>query len=183
MVLRRTIRKRFISHQTPVIGDLLSQRALTVTKSYFHRELLPSQQKSGTTADAGFFRRFLQRRKSNQSSTMSLSELFSFPVPPPVSVDSVGISVNDARKILRFSQLQKVRSALKQIPMNSISYSEFLTVCINTCNNDNQGLEFSKCWIKPETEGRRELKQQEVVLLLRRTGNNILITHPAIQEL
>ncbi|KAL8257073.1 hypothetical protein R6Q59_029114 [Mikania micrantha] len=171
MALRRTIRKRFISHQTPVIGDLLSQKALTVTKSHFHRELLPSQQKSGTTADAGFFRRFLQRRKINQSSTMSLPELFSFPVGEklreklnasygerlrldglkspetersPVSVDSVGISVNDARKILRFSQLQKVRSALKQIPMNSISYSEFLTVCINTCSNDNQGLEFSK---------------------------------------
>ncbi|KAL8266653.1 hypothetical protein R6Q59_003997 [Mikania micrantha] len=78
---------------------------------------------------------------------MSLPELFSFQVPPPVSVDSVdsvGLSVNDARKILRFSQLQKVRSALKHIPMNSISYSEILTVCINTCNNDNQGLEFSK---------------------------------------
>lgn len=63
---------------------------------------------------------------------------------PPVSIDSVGISVNDARKILRFSQLQKVRSALKQIPTNSISYSEFLTVCIDICNNHDQGVEFSK---------------------------------------
>ncbi|KAK1411749.1 hypothetical protein QVD17_32451 [Tagetes erecta] len=62
----------------------------------------------------------------------------------PVSGDAVGLSVNDARKILRFSQLQKVRSALKQIPMNSISYSEFIAICVDSCNDDEQGVEFSK---------------------------------------
>ncbi|KAK9054355.1 hypothetical protein SSX86_025433 [Deinandra increscens subsp. villosa] len=173
MALRRTIAKRLTGDQTPAIGDLLSQKAVTVTKSHFHRELLTSPQKSSSssTSDAGFFRRFLQRRKINQSSTMNLPQLFSFPVGeklreklnvsygerlrldglmspsterPPASVDSVGISVDDAKKILRFSQLQKVRSALKQIPTNSISYSEFLTVCIDTCGNNEQGLEFSK---------------------------------------
>ncbi|KAI3761184.1 hypothetical protein L1987_51595 [Smallanthus sonchifolius] len=171
MALRRTIAKRLIEDKSPAIGDLLSQKTLTVTKSYFHRELLTSSPKSSPTADAGFFRRFLQRRKINQSSSMSLPELFFLPVGeklreklnisygerlrldglrspaterPPVSVDSVGISVKDARKILRFSQLQKVRSAVKQIPTNSISYSEFLAVCINTCSNNEQGLEFSK---------------------------------------
>ncbi|KAI3735920.1 hypothetical protein L6452_15446 [Arctium lappa] len=102
---------------------------------------------------------------------MKLSELFLFPVRetlreklkisgrewlrldglrspttdrPTVCVDSVGISVNDARKIMMFSQLQKVRSALKQIPTNSISYSQFLTLCIDICTNHEQGLEFSK---------------------------------------
>ncbi|KAI3714981.1 hypothetical protein L6452_21944 [Arctium lappa] len=54
---------------------------------------------------------------------------------PTVSVDSIRISVNDARKIMMFSQLQKMRSALKQIPTNSISYSQFLTLCIDICIN------------------------------------------------
>ncbi|KAL4584371.1 hypothetical protein LXL04_008971 [Taraxacum kok-saghyz] len=176
MALRRTLTKRLIKHQTPVIDhttftSLSSHLAINAGKSNLKCELLTSSEKSCPTAEAGFFRQFLQRRKINQSSTMSLPELFSFPVGeklreklniysgerlrleglrspitecPPVSVDSVGISVNDARKILRFSQLQKVRSALKQIPTNSISYSEFLTVCIDICTNHDQGLEFSK---------------------------------------
>ncbi|XP_076939804.1 calcium uniporter protein 5, mitochondrial-like [Bidens hawaiensis] len=162
MALRRAITKRLIKDQSPVNGD----KSLTVTK------LLTSPQKSPPAADAGFFRRFLQRRKINQSSAMSLPELFSFPVgeklreklnvsagerlrldglksparesSPAVTGDSVGISVNDARKILRFSQLRKVRSALKQIPTNSISYSEFVTVCIDSCGKHEQGVEFSK---------------------------------------
>ncbi|KAL7607137.1 calcium uniporter protein 4, mitochondrial [Lactuca sativa] len=176
MALRRTLTKRLIKDQTPFIDhtpftSLSSHRALNAANSNLKRDLLTSPENSSPTADAGFFRRFLQRRKINQSSTMSLPELFLFPVGeklreklnisngervmldglrnpvterPPVSIDSVGISVNDARKILRFSQLQKVRSALKQIPTNSISYSEFLTVCIDICNNHDQGVEFSK---------------------------------------
>lgn len=103
----------------------------------------------------------------NQSTTMSVPELFSFPVGEKlrekmnvcnrfdgikvpvnerlsVSGDAVGLSVSDARKILRFSQLQKVRSALKMIPVNSISYSEFVAVCVDSCNDDEQGVEFSK---------------------------------------
>ncbi|KAK1422234.1 hypothetical protein QVD17_25203 [Tagetes erecta] len=167
MALRRTITKRLIDDQTPAITNLFSHKSLTVTKSNFHRELLTPPEKSSSTADAGFFRRFLQRRKINQATTMSVPELFSFPVgeklreklnvynrfdgvKAPVterlqaSGDAVGLSVNDARKILRFSQLQKVRSALKQIPMNSISYSEFIAVCVDSCNDDEQGVEFSK---------------------------------------
>ncbi|XP_076883291.1 calcium uniporter protein 5, mitochondrial-like [Bidens hawaiensis] len=164
MALRRAITKRLIKNQSPATGD----KPLTVTK------FLTSPQKSTPEADAGFFRRVLQRRKINQSSAMSLPELFSFLVgeklrekmnvnvsagerlrldglkspatvsSPEVTGDSVGISVNDARKILRFSQLQKVRSALKQIQTNSISYSEFVTVCIDCCGNHEQGVEFSK---------------------------------------
>ncbi|KAI3522026.1 hypothetical protein L1887_11504 [Cichorium endivia] len=175
MALRRTLAKRLIKDQTSVIEhtpftSLSSHRALNPAKSSLKRELLTSPENSSTstTPDTGFFRRFLQQRKMNQSSTMSLPELFLFPVGEklrekmyissgerlrfdglrsPVTQrqsDSVGISVNDAKKILRFSQLQKVRSALKQIPANSISYSEFLTVCIDICNNHDQGLEFSK---------------------------------------
>ncbi|KAI7740914.1 hypothetical protein M8C21_033041 [Ambrosia artemisiifolia] len=160
MALRRTITKRLIEDQPLIITNLLPH------KTYPHHKLLTSPHKpsSGST---GFFRRFFQR---NQSSTMSLPEMLAFPVGEklreklninsyglrspvtewlpeqpvkPVNVDSVGISVNDAKKIIRLSQLQKVRHALKQITMNSISYDEFVTVCIDTCRNHEQGVEFA----------------------------------------
>ncbi|KVI06585.1 Coiled-coil domain containing protein 109, C-terminal, partial [Cynara cardunculus var. scolymus] len=161
MALRRTLAKHLIKDQTP------TNTALNAAKSYFHRKPLMLPEKSSTAIEAGgFFRRFLQRRKINQSSTLNLPELFFLPIGetlreklkisggerlrlddlrnPTVSANSFGISVNDARKIMRSSQLQKVRSALKQIPTNSITYSEFLTVCIDICTNHEQGLEFSK---------------------------------------
>ncbi|XP_075096290.1 calcium uniporter protein 3, mitochondrial-like [Nicotiana tabacum] len=36
------------------------------------------------------------------------------------------ITVNDARKILRFYQLEKVRLRVRDMPMNSILYSKFV---------------------------------------------------------
>ncbi|KAJ9567416.1 hypothetical protein OSB04_003382 [Centaurea solstitialis] len=189
MALRRTIYKHLTKdHQTttttfqyPPFNSLSSShKVFDVAKSYFHRNPSP------TAVGPGFFRRFLQRRKINQ---MSLPELFLLPVgetlreklrisggerlrldglrsPNPTvnsSEDSVGISVNDARKIMRFSQLQKVRSELKRIPRSSVSYSEFLTVCIDSCTNHEQGLEFS-----------RMLDQAGDVIVL----GNIVFLHP-----
>ncbi|MFS7999027.1 putative calcium uniporter protein [Helianthus anomalus] len=170
MALRRTLAKRLINDHSPAFTDLRSHKTSTLTKSHFHRELLTSPHKTSSTADVtnSLFRRFFQR---NQSSAMSLPELLSFPVGEklrerlnisyderlrldalripaterlPDAEHSVGISVDDAKKIIRFSQMQKVRSAVKQIPMNSISYSAFVTVCIDTCRNHDQGVEFAK---------------------------------------
>ncbi|KAM7521094.1 hypothetical protein LguiB_020056 [Lonicera macranthoides] len=135
-------------------------------KTNFHRELLTSPD----SAEKGFFRRFLQQRGLNQSAM--LPEFLSVPVgdklreklrsmsisgdrirldgltPPAPEIspaDSIGgISVMDARKILRFSQLEKLRSALREIPMNSIDYSEFVRICSDVCSNREQGAEFAK---------------------------------------
>uniref|UniRef100_A0A1S4BA27 Calcium uniporter protein 4, mitochondrial-like n=3 Tax=Nicotiana TaxID=4085 RepID=A0A1S4BA27_TOBAC len=54
------------------------------------------------------------------------------------------ITVNDARKILRFSQLEKVRLRLRDMLMNSISYSKFVEIYSEVCSNREQGLEFAK---------------------------------------
>ncbi|XP_071713758.1 calcium uniporter protein 4, mitochondrial-like [Rutidosis leptorrhynchoides] len=162
MALRRAITKRLINQTTPFNHNSI-HKPLNVTKSYFHHEPLNSPHNLSPPNDhTGFFRRFLQRRKINQSS-MSFPELFSFPVGEKLReklnetngdrlrfdglqnpVKSVGISVNDAKKILKVSQLNKVRAAVKMIPANSISYMEFVTICIDTCCNHEQGLEFSK---------------------------------------
>ncbi|KAJ0536089.1 putative MCU family protein [Helianthus annuus] len=136
MALRRTIANRLLKHQPPAIS-----KPLTATKSSIHRQLLTSPpQNPSPTTDVGFFRRFLHRTKLNQSSTLNLPELFPF----PTTERPLGMSVKDIRKILRFFQLENVRMVLRRIPRNSISYSEFVTICTGTCTDRQQGLELSK---------------------------------------
>ncbi|OIT20656.1 calcium uniporter protein 4, mitochondrial [Nicotiana attenuata] len=54
------------------------------------------------------------------------------------------ITVNDARKILRFYQLEKVRLRLRDMSINSILYTKFVEICSEVCSNREQGLEFAK---------------------------------------
>ena len=139
------------------------------SKTNFHREYITSPD----SAEKGFFRRFLHRRAMNQSS-MSLPEFLSLPVgdklreklrsinitsdrvsldglnhpapePTPSAGDSLyGISVHKARKILRLAQVEKLKAKLREIPKSSISYSEFVRVCVQGCENEDQGAEFAK---------------------------------------
>ncbi|KAL4559470.1 hypothetical protein LXL04_031608 [Taraxacum kok-saghyz] len=148
-----------------------SQKTSTAAIPNFYHQLLASPEKSSSAADAGLYRRLFQPRQINQMQKVSLPEQFYFPVgeklrqktntfgceclsldglkpqttenalPPS---DSVGLSARDAKKIMRCSQLQNVRSALKLIPSNSITYTEFVTICRDVCNNHDQGVELAK---------------------------------------
>ncbi|KAK9271073.1 hypothetical protein L1049_026662 [Liquidambar formosana] len=135
-------------------------------KTNFHREYLTSPE----PGENGFFRRFLQRRGINQSSSR-LPEFLSLPVgdklkerlrgmnpsvdrlrldgiippAPAINNDSLdGISVQSARKILRLAQVEKLKSRLREIRTNSISYTEFVRICVEACSNEDQGVEFAK---------------------------------------
>lgn len=139
----------------------------TATKANFHREYLTSPD----SAKKGFFRQFLHRKSPDQSPA-KLPELLLLPVgeqlreklrvaditsnrlrldclSPPAPDPTVGdfpygLSVNDTRKILRLAQVEKLKSKLREIPMSSISYSEFLRICVEGCDNEDQGAEFAK---------------------------------------
>ncbi|EOY14683.1 hypothetical protein QUC31_000164 [Theobroma cacao] len=120
----------------------------------------------------GFFRRFIHRRSPGQMAPM-YSEFFSLPLgeklgqrfrgiditedrlwlegltPPPQMDAAAGeslatISVEDARKLLRVSQVEKLKAKLREIPKSSISYNEFVQVCLEGCGNQAQALEFAK---------------------------------------
>ncbi|EEF52529.1 calcium uniporter protein 4, mitochondrial [Ricinus communis] len=130
-------------------------------KTNFHREYLTSPGASGK----GFFQRFLHRRAINQ-----LPEFLSAPVgeklreglkginitkdrlrldevaPPTFTgdVNLFGISVQDARKVLRISQVEKLKARLREIPKSSVLYSEFVQICVEECGNEDQGIEFAK---------------------------------------
>ncbi|XP_073309609.1 calcium uniporter protein 2, mitochondrial-like [Primulina huaijiensis] len=64
---------------------------------------------------------------------------------PPVEEEEPGeVTVDDARKILLLSQLEMVKSRLRQIEKSCLSYSEFLQICVKEASNEEQGIEFSK---------------------------------------
>ncbi|KAK4368441.1 hypothetical protein RND71_012233 [Anisodus tanguticus] len=73
---------------------------------------------------------------------MRLNGLLHPRAPPRPELD-VGF-VADARKILRLSQLELLKSRLRKIDKSWIFCSEFIQICDETCSNDDQGMEFAK---------------------------------------
>ncbi|XP_051117697.1 calcium uniporter protein 2, mitochondrial-like [Andrographis paniculata] len=65
--------------------------------------------------------------------------------PPAAAEASMAgkVTVADAKKILRLSQLEKVKSNLRQMKKDSITYLEFMEICVNECSSVDQGLEFA----------------------------------------
>ncbi|KAK7352357.1 hypothetical protein VNO80_17777 [Phaseolus coccineus] len=110
---------------------------------------------SPKSSDKGFFDRFLKARGMyrhfNILSLLAGNKLkgigttVDLDVNHPTASDSSGISVNDARKILRTSQMEKVKAKLRDITHTSISYSHYFRICLQHCDhNQRQATEFAK---------------------------------------
>lgn len=67
-------------------------------------------------------------------------------LPPwaPPQLESDVESMADARKILRLSQLEMLKSRLRKIEKSWILCSEFIEIRKETCSDADQGLEFAK---------------------------------------
>ncbi|XP_057952514.1 calcium uniporter protein 2, mitochondrial-like [Malania oleifera] len=63
-------------------------------------------------------------------------------VPP--TARSEGITVEDARKVLRLAQLGIVKSKLREIRRSRIPYEEFVQICANGCSSRDDGVRFAK---------------------------------------
>ncbi|KAJ8762385.1 hypothetical protein K2173_007544 [Erythroxylum novogranatense] len=151
------------------------------TKTNLHREYLTSPE----SVKKGLFQRFFHRKAISQ-----LPDILYLPVgeklrerlrgmngardrlhleglPSPVpgvlarETNVPGISVEDARKLLKVSQVEKLKAKLREIPKTSISYSEFVEVCGEECGNREQGVELAKT-----------LDQSGNVIVL---GNNVFL--------
>ncbi|KAJ8772796.1 hypothetical protein K2173_027973 [Erythroxylum novogranatense] len=128
-------------------------------KTKLHREYLTSPE----SVEKGFFRRFLHRRAVKQSPVFlsvpvgqelrerlrrindSRDQLRLDGLAKPAPGNFAGISVEEARKLLRVSQVEKLKAKLREIPTNSISYSEFVNICSKECGNHrDQGVELAK---------------------------------------
>ncbi|KAF7829701.1 calcium uniporter protein 4, mitochondrial-like [Senna tora] len=151
MALRKALTKRLFQH----ISISAPPHAI-VPPNTFHRHYL-------TSADKAFCRPFLQRY---HSASTKFPEFLSLPVGDQLreklrglnfdnnkadhlrldaTADSLyGISAEDARKILRLSQVEKLKAKLREIPNTSISYSHYTRICVDACQNVDQGLHFAK---------------------------------------
>ncbi|KAE9586767.1 hypothetical protein Lal_00004512 [Lupinus albus] len=58
--------------------------------------------------------------------------------------DGNAITVKDAKKIMRAWQIEKIKVKLKSITENSISYSQFVRICVQVCENEDEGTELVK---------------------------------------
>ncbi|GAU15334.1 hypothetical protein TSUD_04030 [Trifolium subterraneum] len=169
MALRKLLTKRLLDGvKTPMLAvTSLEQTIVTpnTSNTSFHREYLSSPDSS---KNSGVFRRFLPRRTVHHSGTAKFPEFLSLPVgeklreklnnitgerfrdlnlsPSPATAKITGseITVEDARKILRASQMEKLKAKLRNIEENSVSYSEFLRICVESCENHEQGVGFAK---------------------------------------
>ncbi|KAK9061825.1 hypothetical protein SSX86_019008 [Deinandra increscens subsp. villosa] len=66
--------------------------------------------------------------------------------PPPVerSPAEGDLTVADAKKILRVLQIEKLKANLRSGRRNHVSYDEFVEMCVQGCENRDQGLDLAK---------------------------------------
>lgn len=171
MALQKSFTKRLIDgfkKFTPISSRLPPQYSRTVppnaSKINIQRHHLTSPR---SPLDRGSFRRFLHQRVVCHPGQASTPDFLSLPVgdrlgeklkgiinatddyrglsPPATTGDTLyGISVKEAKKILSSSQLEKLKAKLREIPKTSISYSEYVRICVEGCGNEDQGTEFAK---------------------------------------
>ncbi|XP_026384188.1 calcium uniporter protein 2, mitochondrial-like [Papaver somniferum] len=116
------------------------------------------------STDQVFFRKFLQKRTFYQSDVQTLPNGENFmnklksmdinrdrvqlgtlnlPIHSLEKKNGIVISVDDAKKLFKLSQLETLKSTLRKIPQDSITYPEFLQICIDS-TRINQGSELAK---------------------------------------
>ncbi|KAK6938784.1 Calcium uniporter protein, C-terminal [Dillenia turbinata] len=172
MALRRTLSKRIFNlkrETTTFLNQPFTSSEAVTTK------LLREYSSLSRAAKNGFFRRFLHRpvtlpdfvsvpagdklRERLRSINIAGGDRIRLDglVPPTAEEEkgtvtetetqsaTFGFSVSDVRKVLRVSQMEKVKTILRQNPMNTIPYAEFVRTCVDACSsNESQGVEFAK---------------------------------------
>ena len=60
--------------------------------------------------------------------------------PPPEVAAEEGLTVEDARKLLKVAQVEGVKLRLREMEKTWISYSEFVRVCSESCSDLENGI-------------------------------------------
>ncbi|KAK4274757.1 hypothetical protein QN277_017939 [Acacia crassicarpa] len=167
MALHKSLTKRLIDGVkkfTPISSPPPPQYSRTVPPNASKINIQSHHLTSpGSPLDSASFRRFLHQGAACHPGQTSTPDFLSLPVgeklkgiinatedygglrPPATAGDTLyGISVKEAKKILSSSQLEKLKAKLREIPKTSISYSEYVRICVEGCQNEDQGTEFAK---------------------------------------
>ncbi|XP_027361529.1 calcium uniporter protein 2, mitochondrial-like isoform X2 [Abrus precatorius] len=62
--------------------------------------------------------------------------------PPPEMKE--GVTVEDARKLLKVAQVELVKSKLRETGKSCITFSEFIRICAENCSDQDQALRIAK---------------------------------------
>ncbi|KAL9265368.1 Calcium uniporter protein 4, mitochondrial-like protein [Drosera capensis] len=54
------------------------------------------------------------------------------------------IGVEDVRRILRVSMMERLKEKLRGLGSDTVSYGEFVRICVDECGSESQGLEFAR---------------------------------------
>ncbi|KAM7269650.1 hypothetical protein ACFE04_025147 [Oxalis oulophora] len=58
--------------------------------------------------------------------------------------DSIFVTMEDTKKLLKLYHIEKLRKKLKKIPESQIEYSEFVQICSEESKDKHEGLEFAR---------------------------------------
>ncbi|PQQ13589.1 calcium uniporter protein 4 mitochondrial [Prunus yedoensis var. nudiflora] len=162
MALRKALAKRqFDAIRVTLASSSVVLKHQTIVppnaaRANFHREYLTATSSAALNQSAPKLPKFLtipvgeKLREKLRGINISSDRLWLAGLSPPspdlaTPNDALyGISVSDAKKILRLSQVEKLKAKLREIPESSISYSEFVRICVEGYKDEEQGAEFSK---------------------------------------
>ncbi|KAL7603508.1 hypothetical protein Lser_V15G20454 [Lactuca serriola] len=160
---QKLIQRLFNIRSSKSSNQTLSSCRISSSSSSGVQSLMPPEP-DGVTPDpehGSILRRFLQRRPLYLSSSSALPQIFrpggekllerlkemdiarnrtrlDGLITPP------SLTVADAKKILRASQLEIVKSKLRNTQKNRVSYDEFIQICVDECSNRDQGVDLAK---------------------------------------
>ncbi|KAM0938797.1 putative MCU family protein [Dioscorea sansibarensis] len=126
MALRKTLAKIYSQIRTiPTVSQAITPSAaiLRHRRPFFEAAVPPDRW--FPTGD-----RLIERIRALNHDRILLDAI-SPPRSPPPAAAEVGekLSVEDVKKVIRASKMAVVRARLRAIPMNSVSYDEFLEIC------------------------------------------------------
>ncbi|KAL3813544.1 hypothetical protein ACJIZ3_014812 [Penstemon smallii] len=183
MAFKKTLATRLfsISRSTnPALTNCRISSPCTAAKSALLNQRSTPNKLAPDPVDDGIFRRYLHRQSFAKADSVRflpsgeklLEKLREMDIsrnrirldglisPPPTEVEGE-LTVKDAKKILRFSQLETVKSRLRQMEKDSVSYTEFLEICAKESSSVDLGFEFAEM-----------LDQSGSVIVL---GNNVFL--------
>ncbi|KAM7516619.1 hypothetical protein LguiA_006202 [Lonicera macranthoides] len=164
MAFKRTLVQRFFNISSKISSNqtLTSSRVCSLPSA---RQTLVPPNPDRMAPDPGddtIFRRFLHRRPMYGSPGLKsmliggnlldrlrgmdiARERIQFDGLRLPSTESEGnLTVEDVRKLLTLSQLEIVKTKLREIKKSYISYTELIEICVEGCSSLEQGLEFAK---------------------------------------
>ncbi|XP_047328013.1 calcium uniporter protein 4, mitochondrial [Impatiens glandulifera] len=162
MAIRRTLAKRLFNYSGHPFKDQITLESFPISSSSsFQKHLIPHKEgiyretPANSKSDGNvFIRRFNQAARLPEFLTIPDGEKLRHALRSINLTEGInlplesfgGMSVlEQTKKILRSSKLEKLRSELRSISSNSISYSEYTEFCVNFCGgNREQGIEFAK---------------------------------------